>query len=106
MASGLTVGAVASRAGVRVDTVRYYERRGVLPVAERRPSGYRTFAPQAVDRILFVKELQALGFSLDDVIELLRLVDSNTTSCSTARKHVEKTLARLDEKIAALTSMR
>jgi DNA-binding transcriptional MerR regulator len=104
--AGLSVGRVAARAGVKIDTVRYYERRGVLPVAERRPSGYRSFQPQAVDRIVFVKELQALGFTLDEVIDLLRLVDSDTASCATARPHVQATLQRVEAKLTALTVMR
>ena len=54
---GLAIGTVAARAGVKVDTVRYYERRGVLPAAERRRSGYRSFEPEVVERILYVKEL-------------------------------------------------
>src|SRR5271170_4741588 len=103
---GLSVGRVAARAGVKIDTVRYYERRGVLPTAERRPSGYRSFAPQAVDRIVFVKEMQALGFTLDEIIALLRLVDSDAATCATARPHVQSTLQRIEAKIAALTAMR
>ena len=102
----LGIGQVAVRAGVKIDTVRYYERRGVLPAAERRASGYRSFQPQAVERIVFVKELQALGFTLDEVIDLLRLVDSEGATCATARPHVEKTLQRVEAKIAALTAMR
>src|ERR1700722_4601439 len=104
--AGLSVGRVAARAGVKIDTVRYYERRGVLPLAERRPSGYRSFQPQAVDRIVFVKELQALGFTLDEIIDLLRLVDSDAASCATARPHVQLTLQRVEAKITALTVMR
>jgi DNA-binding transcriptional MerR regulator len=104
--AGLSVGRVAARAGVKIDTVRYYERRGVLPVAERRPSGYRSFQPQAVDRIVFVKELQALGFTLDEIIDLLRLIDSEAATCASARPHVEITLQRVEAKIAALTAMR
>jgi DNA-binding transcriptional MerR regulator len=102
----MAIGAVAARAGVKIDTVRYYERRGVLPLAERRSSGYRTFQPQAVDRIVFVKELQALGFTLDEIIELLRLVDNDAASCAGVRPHVDATLDRLDAKIAALGAMR
>jgi DNA-binding transcriptional MerR regulator len=104
--AGLSVGRVAARAGVKIDTVRYYERRGVLPAAERRPSGYRSFSPQAVDRIVFVKEMQALGFTLDEIIDLLKLVDSEAATCATARPQVEVTLQRVDAKIVALTAMR
>ena len=102
----LSIGKVAARAGVKVDTVRYYERRGVLPEAERRRSGYRTFRPEVVERILFVKEMQTLGLRLDDIIVLLRLVDGGVASCQRARPSVEAALRRTDEKIAALQAVR
>src|SRR5690348_7401849 len=104
--SALSIGAVAKRAGVAVDTVRYYERRGVLPRAERRRSGYRSFRPQAVDRILFVKELQAIGFSLDEIVEVLRLADRDTASCASVRGYAQATLDRIEAKITALTATR
>ncbi len=102
----LSIGQVAARAGVRVDTVRYYERRGVLPPAERRSSGYRTFEARTVERILFVKELQALGFTLDELVALLRLVDTNAASCESARGYAVATLDRIDAKIQALSATR
>jgi DNA-binding transcriptional MerR regulator len=104
--SALSIGAVAKRAGVGIDTVRYYERRGVLPRAERRTSGYRAFRPQAVERIVFVKELQALGFSLDEIVEVLRLADVGAANCASVRGYAEATLARIDAKIKALTETR
>jgi DNA-binding transcriptional MerR regulator len=107
MAKGsLSIGEVAARAGVGIDTVRYYERRGVLPPAERRSSGYRVFKPQTVERIIFVKELQTLGFSLDELVALLRLVDTNTASCESARGYAVATLDRIDAKIKALSITR
>src|SRR5580692_1943753 len=99
----LSIGEVAERAGVGIDTVRYYERRGVLPPAERRSSGYRAFKPQTVERILFVKELQALGFTLEELVALLRLVDTSAASCESARGYVIATLHRIDAKIEALS---
>jgi DNA-binding transcriptional MerR regulator len=104
--SSLSIGEVAARAGVGIDTVRYYERRGVLPPAERRSSGYRAFKPQTVERIVFVKELQALGFSLDELVALLRLVDTNAASCESARGYAVATLDRIDAKIKALSATR
>jgi DNA-binding transcriptional MerR regulator len=102
----LSVGEVAARAGVAIDTVRYYERRGVVPPAERLSSGYRAFRPQTVERIVFVKELQALGFTLDELVALLGLVDTNTASCESARGYAVATLDRIDAKIKALSATR
>jgi MerR family mercuric resistance operon transcriptional regulator len=102
----LSIGQVAAAAGVPVDTVRYYERRGVLPPIERRRSGYRAFRPETVDRIAFVKELQALGFTLDEVIAVLELIDSNAPVCATARVYAGATLDRIDAKIRALSETR
>jgi MerR family mercuric resistance operon transcriptional regulator len=78
----------------------------VLPPVERRRSGYRAFAPETVDRIVFVKELQALGFTLEEVIALLKLVDSNAPLCATARAYATAKLDRLDAKIRALSESR
>src|SRR5262245_15412129 len=63
------IGQVAKQAGVTVDTVRFYERVGVLPEPARRPSGYREYEPGIVDRIKLTRELQAIGFSLPDVVD-------------------------------------
>jgi DNA-binding transcriptional MerR regulator len=105
-APGLRIGTVAARAGVKIDTIRYYERRGILPAASRKSSGYRSFAPNTVDRIVFVKELQALGFSLDEIVAILRLVDQGTANCGDARPLAEASLGRIDGKIRALTAVR
>ena len=102
----LRIGEVAAGAGVGIDTVRFYERRGVLPPIERRSSGYRSFRPETVERIGFVKELQALGFSLDEVIELLKTIDSNGPTCATARGYAVATIDRIDAKIRALSETR
>lgn len=102
----LKIGEVAREAGVSVDTVRYYERRGLLPVAARRPSGYRTFGPAAVLRIRFARDLQAMGFALDEVAELLADVDAGAASCATETARVEAVLARVDGKMEALRVLR
>jgi DNA-binding transcriptional MerR regulator len=69
--SALRIGEVALRAGVSIDTVRYYERRRLLPAAARSEGGFRLFTPDAVDRVRFIKQAQELGFSLDEIGELL-----------------------------------
>jgi len=69
----IRIGEVAARAGVNVQTLRYYERRGLLKPPARRPSGYREYSPDAVRVVRFIKRAQQLGFTLDETGELLRL---------------------------------
>lgn len=102
----LKIGQVAKAAGVGVDTVRFYERRGVLPAARRRDYGYREFTEATVERIQFAKNLQNLGFTLDDVVSLLKAVDAGTANCASEKHRFEVVLARVDEKIASLKDVR
>lgn len=68
----LTIGRLAKRAGFSVETVRFYGRRGLLPEPSRNSAGYRCYAPEDVDRLRFIRRAKELGFSLDDIAELLR----------------------------------
>lgn len=98
----LTIGKLARAAGVNVETIRYYERRGLLPEPPRTPSGYRQYDAESVRRVRFIKEAQALGFTLEEVGELLALrVDAETT-CETVRRRAERKVAQIQEKIQAL----
>jgi MerR family transcriptional regulator, copper efflux regulator len=69
--SGIQIGDLAKRAGVTVDTVRFYERRKLVPSGPRSGGGFRLFAPEVVERIRFIKQAQELGFSLDEIKGLL-----------------------------------
>ena len=69
----LTIGKLAKAAGVRIDTVRYYERRGLMPAPRRSDSGYRHYDGDATRRLRFIRRAQSLGFSLDEIGELLAL---------------------------------
>ncbi|HVS64375.1 MAG TPA: MerR family transcriptional regulator [Thermoanaerobaculia bacterium] len=102
----LKIGDVAKAAGVGVDTVRYYERRGLLPAAARRESGYREFTDATVERIQFAKGLQSLGFTLDEVVSLLKSVDAGTADCKSEKHRFELVLARVDQKIAEFKDVR
>ena len=75
----LKIGEIATRAGVSVDTVRYYEQRGILPAPVRLPSGYRTYAPSSVDRIVLARRLRAVGMSIDEIVEALSAHDGGGT---------------------------
>ncbi|MEV0388783.1 MerR family transcriptional regulator [Nonomuraea sp. NPDC050643] len=102
----MKIGQVASEAGVSVDTVRFYERRGVLPAAERRPSGYRDFDAAAVERIRLAKSLQGLGLTLDEVVDALAAHDAGGTTCESERWRLEAVVDRIDAKMAELARAR
>ncbi|GAA3619996.1 Cd(II)/Pb(II)-responsive transcriptional regulator [Nonomuraea rosea] len=102
----MKIGQVAQEAGVSVDTVRFYERRGILPAAERRPSGYRIFDATTVERIRMAKALQELGFTLDEVVDALTSHDRGGATCDSERWRLEAVVDRLDAKIAELTQAR
>lgn len=98
----MKIGKVAEEAGVSVDTVRFYERRGLLPAAERRPSGYRVFTHDTVARIRTAKALQDLGFTLDEIVDALH----SHGTCETERWRLEVVVDRLEAKIAELQQAR
>jgi DNA-binding transcriptional MerR regulator len=95
----------AEQAGVNVQTIRYYERRGLLPRPARRASGYREFAPDTVRIVRFIKRAQDLGFSLDEVAELLRLRRTRQDRVR-VRAIAGRRLHQIDGKIAELAAMR
>ncbi|WP_435592661.1 MerR family transcriptional regulator [Nocardia sp. bgisy118] len=102
----MKIGQVAKDAGVTVDTVRYYERRGVLPAPQREPSGYRHYGPDAADHIRLTKSLQALGFTLDEVVDAFRDLDDGDTTCANQRWRLEQVLHRIDTQLAHLQQVR
>ena len=102
----MKIGEVARKAGVSIDTVRFYERRGVLPAPQRQPSGYRTFTDATVTRIKMTRELQDLGFTLDEVIDALRAHDAGGATCDSERWRLEAVVDRLDARIAELRRAR
>jgi len=97
---------LARKARGNVETIRYYERRGLIPDPPRRESGYRQYPRDTVARIRFIKRAQELGFSLKEIQELLTLrVDPNTT-CGDVRKHAEMKIIDITEKIESLRTMK
>jgi MerR family transcriptional regulator, copper efflux regulator len=102
----MKIGEVARHAGVSIDTVRFYERRGVLPEPERLPSGYRIYEPATVARIKLARRLQALGLTLDEVIDALHSTDRGTATCASERWRLETVLERIDEQLAELRAVR
>lgn len=102
----LMIGQLAKKAEVNVETIRYYERRGLIPEPPRRESGYRQYSQDAVARIQFIKGAKELGFSLKEISELLSLrVDPNTT-CTDVKRMTEIKIADIEEKIRTLQVMK
>jgi DNA-binding transcriptional MerR regulator len=102
----MKIGEVASGADVTIDTVRFYERRGVLPEPQRRPSGYREYPSSTVERIRMARLLQNLGFTLDEIIDMLHAHDAGTATCDSERWRLEGALDRIDAKITDLRRTR
>lgn len=96
----------AEQAGVNVQTIRYYERRGLLPKPVRGSSGYRELAPDTVRQIRFIKRAQELGFALDEVAELLALRSARPQQRTRVRAIAERRREQVEQKIAELTRMR
>ena len=101
----LRTGQVAQRAGVNVETLRFYERKGLLEAPPRRASGFREYPEEVVVRIRFIKRAQQLGFSLREILELLKLAVDGETVCAEVRTRTEKKIADIEERIAGLRRM-
>ena len=102
----MRIGEVALRAGVNVQTLRYYERRGLLREPARSPSGYRQYDADAVRVIRFIKRAQELGFSLREVEELLQLRANKRAKCADVMATALAKLDDIDRKVRSLQSMR
>ena len=102
----MTIGQVAREAGIGVETVRFYEREGLVERPARRLSGYRQFEPNAVARLRFIKQAQRLGFTLREIKELLALkLDPGATRAQVRERAVDK-IADIDRRIADLRRMK
>lgn len=107
MESGfMQIGALAEQAGVNVQTVRYYERRGLLRRPTRTDGGFRVFPRETVAVIRFVKRAQDLGFTLEEIQELLRLREDRVSPCADVRAVAESKIANIDRRIEGLTAIR
>lgn len=102
----LTIGQLAKHANVNVQTVRYYERRGLIPDPPRRESGYRQYSQDTAPRIEFIKRAQALGFSLTEISELLSMRTGSDETCADVKKRAEAKVADIEGKIQELERMR
>jgi len=96
------IGEVASRAEVNKETVRYYEKRELIPKPDRRRSGYRIFTRRHIDQIKFIKRAQELGFTLSEIKELLELRMDEDTTCSEIKSEAQEKYGDVSEKIEDL----
>jgi len=101
-----TIGKVAKQAGVNIQTLRFYERKGILRPSERKLSGYRLYTADASQKIRFIKNAQELGFSLKEIVGLLNLRVSQTARCPDVRKKAVRKLKDVEAKIRSLDSIR
>ncbi len=102
----LRIGEVARQAGVNLQTIHYYERRGLLAKPPRTGSNYRAYPEEAVLRVRFIKRAQELGFTLKEIQELLSLRAAPRTRCADVRRRAQAKLQDIDEKLRTLRSMR
>ncbi len=98
----LTIGELGKSAGAGVETIRYYERMGLLDQPTRTPSGYRRYTPEAAARLRFIKQAQQLGFSLKEIAELLSLKVSPASTCADVKRKAESKIAYIEHRIASL----
>ncbi len=102
----LTIGEVARRGGVGIETVRYYEREGLLAKPLRTASGYRQFDDDAIARLQFIRRAKELGFTLNEIKDLLSLRVDAQTSCKDVRTRAKAKIADIEDKIKSLRRMK
>ncbi len=102
--SSLKIGALAKAAGIPIDTVRYYEKTGLLPAPRRTESGYRAYDPETVQRLHFIRNSKKMGFTLQEIAQLLEL--SQAGARSEVRRTAREKVRVIDQRIAELTELR
>ncbi len=102
---GMTIGEIATRVGVPTATIRYYEGRGLIPEAPRTRSGYRQYGDEAAERLRFIRRAQELGFTLDDVQDLLGLRVEDPATCAAVERKTREKIEQVQQKIRDLRRM-
>lgn len=106
MMAGMRIGEVAEQAGVTTKTLRYYERIGLLPSADRTESGYRSYETDALERVRFIRDAQATGLSLTEIRSILELKADGHRSCEHTRSLLHRHLDEIDDQIQRLQAAR
>ena len=102
----LTVGQLATRTGVRADTIRYYEREALLPVPQRTEGDHRRYGSADVDRLLFIRGAQRLGLRLTEIRELLTVRDTGACACEPAEGLLRRHVAEIEQEMDRLAALR
>ncbi len=102
----MRIGELARATGTAIDTIRFYERRGLLQPSGRLPSGYRVYGPEAVSRLRFIVRAKELGFTLAEIAELLSLESDDRASAAAVRSLAERRLRDIEARIRSLQRMR
>jgi Hg(II)-responsive transcriptional regulator len=102
----LKIGEVAKQTGIGIETIRYYERKGLLDEPERRPSGYRQYGDTVVARLRFIRRSKELGFTLSEINELLNLWFDTKTKCCDVRQKAQRKIEEIEDKVKMLNGMK
>lgn len=102
----LKIGDVSKQSGIGIEALRFYEKSGLLERPSRTESGYRVYDPQVLDRLAFIKQSQALGFSLDEIRRIIEDARKGHSPCAEVREIVRRRLEELDERMRELRRYR
>ena len=102
----MTIGQLAERAGISVETVRFYERKGLIADPPRSRSGYRQYASENLDRVRFIRRAKEVGFTLKEIEELLGLRTETRSQCRSGEEAATRAMERIDRQVQGLLSMR
>ena len=106
MKTTMTIGKLAQQAGVGIETIRFYEREGLIETPPRTASGYRQYSDAVVRRLQFIRRAKELGFTLNEIKELLSLKTSAGVTCASAKRKAEEKIADIDGKLRTLRRMK
>lgn len=99
------IGEIAKRANVNIETIRFYERKGLISPTKRLESGYRIFSEEVLKRIKFIKHAKNLGFTLNEILELLHLQVTDSSTCDIVNRKAKEKIIQIQNKISLLTKM-
>jgi len=102
----LTIGEVAKRSGVGIETIRFYERKGLIDDPPRRLSGYRQYPKETIDRLRFIRKAKELGFTLNEINDLLVISVDASASCADVKERAEAKIENIERKIQSLSRMK